>query len=627
MKLNNSFLLRDLDKTLAIAGVIGSLILIVYLGTQIGRSIYLLTGVLALISCLLWLALRSSNPLKFHIPTSPTLTHAWAFGFFCLYILSVISIYLRSDLYQRPLIYFILTAFMAGIIACEILTSGRQHAGLILIQIVLLGMSIAWSQLLIFPSLLGVDPWYHSALTNGIVDNGYIPDGYVYSNLPLFHLQIAVISLIADLPYKIAAMVSVSLVQIVCNAVFVFLIGYSLFKILRIGLLAALLVIIANYHIFMSYWSIPNAYAAIFIPVVLYLAFFKFKGKSCYSSIILFTTVFAAIILTHTITAVCMGILLVIMWVAPIFYRTYHSGVENYVVLLLPIGFIAAMLGWWAYASGTLQSLGNFIDSGYSIELDIQISDVFRSYAVAVPLQEQLISYFGMFLFFAVSFIGVFYMISRKGSGSTFTMAWVGIAPLAIGFFSLISGRTVIEERWWYFAQILLSIPLAVAIYSIGTWKIKNLNVLYCFVFGFIVALSFLMLISPVANVDNHMLSPITGSTNAYTESEMVASEFFAVESVGKISSDSNYCTNPSSSIFTNVYKISQGRLSGLEYSLVTGEFSQDGSIKIMRTKWLHEPLTTGGLSIWIRPDTNEILSGLGFNKIYENPSMTGYID
>jgi len=75
MRLKDSRLLRDLDKTLAIAGVIFSIILIVYLGREIGRVIYLLTGVLALISCLLWLAIRKSHTFEFHLPESKTLTN------------------------------------------------------------------------------------------------------------------------------------------------------------------------------------------------------------------------------------------------------------------------------------------------------------------------------------------------------------------------------------------------------------------------------------------------------------------------------------------------------------------------------------------------------------------------
>jgi hypothetical protein len=61
MGFKNLFLLRDLDKTLAVTGVIFSIILIIYLGGEIGQVVYLLTGILALISCLLWLAIRKSR--------------------------------------------------------------------------------------------------------------------------------------------------------------------------------------------------------------------------------------------------------------------------------------------------------------------------------------------------------------------------------------------------------------------------------------------------------------------------------------------------------------------------------------------------------------------------------------
>ena len=51
MGLKDSLLLRDLDKTLAIAGVIFSIILIIYLGREIGRVIYHYWGS-GFISCL-----------------------------------------------------------------------------------------------------------------------------------------------------------------------------------------------------------------------------------------------------------------------------------------------------------------------------------------------------------------------------------------------------------------------------------------------------------------------------------------------------------------------------------------------------------------------------------------------
>lgn len=521
--LRGSSLLRDIDRTLAIVGVIFSIILIVYLSREIGRVIYLLTGVLALISCLLWLTIRKSHTFKFHIPESRIRTTIWSICFFGLYTLSVLTVHFRPDIYERPLLYFALTALMAGIIACEILTSSRRYTPFILIQILLLGVSIAWSQLLIFPSLLGVDPWYHSALTNRIINEGFIPDGYGYSKLPLFHLMIAATSLLSGLPYKFATMVSVSLGQIICNAVFVFLIANYLFRNPRIGLLASLMVVIANQHIFMSYWSIPNSFAAVFIPIALYLILFRFRDHSRSSSTVLCIIVLATIILTHTITAMCMAILLFAAWGALAFYCVYHSRSDNHVSLLAPIGFTIAMFAYWTYASGNIGMLGHLIKWGFSEDVFVSTPDEFRGYAAVIPLGEQLFNNLGMFLFFAFSFIGIFYMLSRKESSSSFAMAWVGITPLAIGFFSLITGHSVIEHRWWYFAQILMSIPLAVAIYTVGTWKTRNLKLLCCCVFGLVALLSFLMIMSPVANIDNAMFSPNTNWRATPIASELQA--------------------------------------------------------------------------------------------------------
>lgn len=626
MGLKDSFLLRDPDKTLAVAGIILSLILIAYLGREFGRVIYMLTAVLALVSCLLWLAIRRSHTFEFHLPEPRTPTVFFATCFFGLYTLSVLSVYLRPELYERPLLYFILIALMAGTIACEIFSSGRRHTGLILIQIMLLGVNIAWSQLLIFPSLLGVDPWYHSAFTGRIVNEGFIPGGYAYSKLPLFHLMIAATSLIADLPYKFAAMASISLGQIICNAIFVFLIANYLFKNHRIGFLAALLVIISNHHINMSYWSIPNSFAAVFIPIAFYLLIPRFRKDSRLISTTLLTMVLAPIILTHTIAAMCMAILLFVAWGAFAIYRFSDPKIEICVPLSVPAIFTVAMLTWWTFASDSIGTLIELLNSGFSIDFFVENPENLRSYAAVTPLGEQMFENLGMFLFFAVSFIGIFYMVSRKGSNSTFAMAWIGMSPLMIGFISIIFGCTIIEHRWWYFAQILLSIPLAVAVCLMGTWKFKKIIYTYGFVFSFIAILSILLIMSTPANIDNHIFSPTIGSTFAYTQTEMIASEFFAVNAINTLSSDFHYCTNPSSSIYIHLYAIDPERLLTLDDSLVSGKFDHDGSIKILRSKWHRETLKRGLFALQIRPDLDVCVSNSNFSRIYHNPAMTGYI-
>ncbi len=620
MRLKDSRLLRDLDKTLAVAGVIFSIILIVYLGREIGRVVYLLTGVLALISCLLWLAIRKSHTFEFHLPESRTLTKICVICFFGLYTLSVLSVYLRPELYVRPLSYFILTALMAGVIACEILTSGRRHAPLILIQVLLLGVSIAWSQLLIFPSLLGVDPWYHSALTNRIVSEGFIPEGDSYSKLPLFHLMIAATAILADLPYKFATMASVSLGQIICNAVFVFLIADRLFKNHRVGLLAALMVIIANHHIYMSYWSIPNGFAAVFIPIVAYLELSKAKNNP-HDINNLFISIFTillmvAIILTHTIAATCMAILLFVAWGSLTIYGVLYPRAGNYTTLLVPFGFAVTMVGWWTYASGHIQTLGQLIKWGFSVDVFVKTPAEFLSYAASIPLWEQVFNNLGMFLFFAFSFIGVFYMISRRGSISSFTMAWVGVAPLAIGFFSLISGHSVIEHRWWYFAQILLAIPLAVAVYTVGTWKAKKPLHVYVFTFGFVAALCILMIASPPANVDNLSFSPNSHMRSAPTEAELKSITTLTDKWDGPIKTDT---------YFAGSQKIQYPQVSAFCQQIYSGDFlSLSDQIIVIRDAIIGRPFKFFSSIYKLDYNLNTKLEGLGFSRIYDSHSAIG---
>ncbi len=618
MSFRDSPLLRDLDRMLAIAGVVLSAILILYLGREIGRVVYLLTGVLALISCLLWLEIRKSHTFDFRLPESRTLTSFWSICFFVLFNSSILSVHFRPELYERPLLYFILTALMAGTIACEVFSSGRRHVGFILVQVMLLGVSIAWSQLLIFPSLLGIDPWYHSTLTSTVVNEGFLPEGFSYSKLPLFHLMVAATSLIAGLPYKLAAMLSVSLGQIICNALFVFLIACHLFRSYRTGLLAALMVIVANHHIYMSYWSIPTGFAAVFIPIALYLLFFKFGDRSRPSYSFLYILVLAAIILTHTITAMCMAILLFVSWGALVIYRAYeHSRADNQASLMRPIGFTVAMFAWWTFASGSITTLAILIEWGFSIDVFVKTPEEFQGYAAIVPLGEQLFYNLGMFLFFAFSFIGVFYMISQRRSSSSFAMAWVGIAPLAIGFFSLISGHSVVEHRWWYFAQILLSIPLAVAIYIVGTWKSRGPLHLYSFVFGFVVLLSILMIMSPPANVDNLSFFPNSHMRYAPTEAELESIKTLAEKWDGPMKTDA---------YFAGRQKYQYPQVSPFCQQIYSEDYLSLGdSVVVIREAIVRRPFRIFSSIYKLDYDLNEKLEELGFSRIYDSNSASGY--
>lgn len=74
MSFRDSSILRDLDSTLAVVGIIFSMFLIIFLGRELGRAIYVLTRLLILVSCTLWLLIRKSHTFEFRMPESRSQT-------------------------------------------------------------------------------------------------------------------------------------------------------------------------------------------------------------------------------------------------------------------------------------------------------------------------------------------------------------------------------------------------------------------------------------------------------------------------------------------------------------------------------------------------------------------------
>lgn len=324
-----------------------------------------------------------------------------------------------------------------------------------------------------------------------------------------------------------------------------------------------------------------------------------------------------AIVLTHTIVAICMAILLFIAWGALTFYKVLYPRAGNCTTLLVPFGFTVMMIAWWTYASGHVQTLGYLIKRGFSVNVFVKTPTEFVNYATSIPLGEQLFNNLGMFLFFAFSFIGIFYMISRRGSSLSFAMAWVGLAPLAIGFFSLISGHSVIEHRWWYFAQILLSIPLAVAIYTVGTWKTKSLRSLYCFIFGLAVILSFLMIMNSAANIDNATLSP-----NTIWRATPIASELQAQTILGYydgISKSDIYYASRLSEFGYNTESFCK-EIAGHDIA------SMKGDLILIRDAILEGPFMLFSSTYKLNYNLDDLINAAGFHRIYDNGPVCAYL-
>jgi len=545
--------------------------------------------------------------------------HLFSLLYIILLIASILSVNFRPELYERPLLYFIATSLMAGTIACQILFSNERQKWFIIPQIVVLGASIAWSQLLIFPNVVGADPWYHQMVTMNILEFQTIPGG-AYSHLPLFHLMVATTSLLSDLSYKIAAMLSVSLAQIICNVSFVYLLANLIFKNHKIGLFASLMVVVANHHINMSFWSIPNSFAGIFIAIIIYMILKDISDRSAPKNIILIVLFFTTIF-THTIATTCIAILLFAAWLSMVAFNAIHPKKYATMSVLLPIVFTLAMYSWWDYATGHTKTLAKLIEWGFSKDVFIMdgAAKVSSVYTSVIPITEQIFNQFGMFLFFATSFIGIFYLLSQKDT-RCFVFALIGLIPLAIGFFSLIFGFGVIEHRWWYFAQILLSVPLAATIgLLLKAWTAHNAKIIASGLLFAVSLFTFLLIVSPSANADNAMFSPNTLVRSSLTESELHSISMVSGMYPGEIGTE-RYITNVVSFLPIDI------KLTVIDENIFTGDYSRLNQGDVL----IREHIKGNTFKLFQGPyrldyDLGQRIERQGYSKTYNANSVTIY--
>lgn len=613
---------ENLDKTLAWLGIIASIVLVGVIAFTVGRLVFILVGVLTLLSCLLWLGIRehAGSVLDARETGNNRLFTALLVLFLALYTLSIIALHLRASLYERPPGYFILTALMAGVVALEILLPHHRKAAWILPQIVLLGVSVAWSQILLYPGILGSDPWWHNMFASYILDFHAIPGDYWYTYMPLFHLEVAGTTLLTGLDYRLAAMLSVSLAQLVVFPLAAYLIAKALFGDERIGLLAGLVLITANQQIGMSTASIPNAFAAIFMVLVLVLLF-KVKCTSPTRARYLTYFFLAAIILTHTVTAACMAVVLFLTWGACRLYDLVQDTARRAYPVTLGMAsvFLAAVLGWWYFVSGHIAVLFDLIRQGFTRDYFVSNPAVVDAYPRLVPVSEQVFNNIGMFLFFTLSLIGILYLVARRERNG-FAFAAVGLVLLALGFFPLVTGLSFIEHRWWYFAQILLCIPLAVSLLLVGGLSRARTRVGVVVFAAGISLLVFAMILSPAANNDTHIFSENSAVRTGFTASEMRAIGTVDAVRTGSVWAD-RYVQ------VLNYVNFNPGFILPGDDMLIEGTYRSYGADAVLTRECIRDrPIFCYDGMFRLAHDPERTLDGEGYDRVYASGSASLFV-
>jgi len=614
----------DLDKTFAVLGLTLTLSLASYLFFSSGRLAYIVAALIGFAGCLFYLAIRKRLPksslpsLASSVKIKPSTYLMLNILFFVLFSYSILSIYLSPEPYIRPLSYFIAIVLMAGLLGVEILflPARKSATVIVLLKIMMLALSLRWSQLLIFPSGVLSDPIAHEWFTTQIVNTGHILEGLGYSKLPNMHLMIGATSIVTDLNYKMSTMLSITLLQVICDLSFVFLIGKFIWN-AKAGLLGALLLAVANHHINLGVAAIPTTAGAVLVAIIVYLLFRYHRNKSVatQSVVLLF---FLVLILTHTVSALCMSMVLFVFWSGCLVYnRLYREEPVPVATLALFASFSVGMVAWWTYASGHILSIAEAIRWGYTLDWSGEptIIQEATKYIETVPFSGELTRHIGLLLFSVFGILGCFYLLAgRVRNRSRFVLAVSAPIVLLMGFAPW-EYQVGILHRWWFLGQILLAVPFGIfllALCEIFSSKIvKGLLLL-----AVVLPLCFLLIMSPVANYDNDTLSGQMAVRYMLTESELQAMNTVPLICRGTLASDGlcgdKFSTTPAPSEI--------GR------QIRTRDFSDlKDAMVIIREEAVNHPRCYDAYRLKYSP--YEALEAQGFSCVYDCGSVKSFLD
>jgi len=615
---------KDFDRNLAILGAILALILSIYIAINVEQLLWAVISFIGFASCVGYLIIRRSSysqrlPLLSELRLNRSFYLILNILFFALLSYSMVSVALRPELYSRPLGYFISTALMAAIVAIEILVLPRRrsYTYLILLKIIIIALSLRLVVQYIFPGFVWFDPWWHESIVQQTLGTGQIVEGTDYSRIPVMHLLIASTMLITNLAYKASTILSVGLAQVIANAVFIFLVADKILHNPRLGLLAALLLGVADTVIERGIVAYPMTLGLMWIIIIIYTQFRAYQTPSI-TNMSISLLFMAVLILTHPLAAAFMAVIFLCFWLGFHVYKSlYPSRLQVTPSVTILILFVVAMLSWWMYASGHIFDFAKALQWAFAADYFVGPLEVVQ-YRQAIPLSEYLLDRMGFFLFFAISFIGVLYFFSKKAeSREGFSLAIAGLVILAVAFLSIPLGLRTYPQRWLPCSQTILAIPAALGFLLIcntfrsSLAKVSVLTIL-------ILVTSFSMMTDIAANFDQPVFSTRVVRL-AYTESEIESMETISGTWDGVIATDLHAHAYFSHSKRMDTEILSDG--------LLEKDFSEFSDTMVVIRKYVTEkPFLVSGGTCELDYNPRDVLDNQGFSRVYESGSVSAFM-
>lgn len=466
------------------------------------------------------------------------------------------SVYsLSTEILHRPLIYFLLTSLSAAMIAVQILyCRGKGTIYLVLFEILVLSLSIRASAFWVFPTIPGIDSWWHMMVVKDYVVQGHIfqylsttgGENYYFS-MPMMHLNVAITQMVTGVNYKAAMFLGAGL-PLLLSTVFVFLIGRWLVNV-KVGLLAMLLLNLSDYHI---RWSAENVIAMSFgitlFAIIIYLLVVRGNLPEVFRRTLIILLL-VILILTHSVSSFILATFLLMAVIGSYIYKfLYHDRNQletNIATINLVVMYIVAMFShaMFVYRMGEKSFLDVMVMWFYISIMDKAKLLVTRAPSVVTEWGwlGPILNISGYLLLLLLGIIGCLMWLSWKHHSKT-KVGLIAALIVMIGLpllFPLFGIANIEPTRWPAFYYVILSVPVAASILTIANriryQTLRNIG-LACLIFS----LSFFMITNSVSNTDSPVYAAYLNERLVYTESEMAVGEIIEVYD-GQVITDRRY--------------------------------------------------------------------------------------
>ncbi len=650
------YLRNHLDVVASVAGAATMAVLAVALTVQHFPTIYFVAVTVGFGCIVLYLVLRErivpQEPRAACQSDSYSLL-CFALGIACV-ALALAFFLTRGSEHVKPTTYYAsVSAGAALLFASAVLTDSRNQLYGVVAAACAIGLLHIWTESSMFPSVVGIDAWTHLRVTTQelAMAAGTAPNIY---NLPtldttllgsyysLMHVLFNGAMALFPIDYKTTALIFGSSLQVVANAVLVYLIGSELLG-RRVGAIASLMIGSAGWVVVYSEWVIPNSIGLTFSLAVVY-ALLKWRKTLrwwYWTSVLI---VLAISLLWHVIvlvwvlgTIACMGAapwLLTLRSAAT--RKAAHSG--GVLIVLLSI---CAMLALWAQFSPLANSLSLSTGNGaytpssgltyaigvapdlivsYPAEAAITGAAAAHNQLHSSSLGELATDSSGMFLYLGLAITGCLAMLRHKARLASISLVALYLAVLAVGFIPPLLGRSLLEHRWWYLAEGIAAVPLGACLVGVcGNLKPYRIAAVAVAV-G---AMTFLSTIGLPSNMTNRTLSPTLIVRYALTSGEMEGLRVAESCQPKVLGSDSFYLAYALSD--SRWLYSAPARTTPLDKQIITGDFKgSKADVILLRHALYKEPFAFGSGAIYLlRYNPVEAAKAQGYREVYDNGEIS----